>query len=441
MKKIYASAFFFLCAAAMSINAQTQFVLSPLECDNFELSLYAESISENQNFVAGQDQSCSCPVIWNTVTGDVVRLTDNEMFYDEESQTPYTENYTGTFHSVNSNGLAVGEFGAPSDCSHAIMCDIKNPEDYILLYEEDSDAGNAAYAISEDGSTIVGFHFDANWVTYGCVWTNGGQTRTDLPWPTAEQCGFEIDYASARGMSADGSVIMGYVQDYNYGSWVFICWERQADGTYICNTDACQKYFEYDYQLGKPYMLFEPHNISGNGEWVTLEVEAEFDPWDWNYTPSQRAARLNVKTNELQVLDQEGSVFGIANNGTAVGRVTDASWANQAVIWMADEAELTSLTDLLPEVGELNDAFDTALCNITSDATAATGVCINALDVEPYYAQQSFVASLPGGQDNPVSISQLEKIVKQGVSYDIQGRRTYNTRGHLTIIDGRKVIK
>lgn len=431
MKKIYTS-IFCLCAA-MGVNAQSEFVLSPVELNGAELSLYGESLSENQVYVAGQDQNTSNPVIWNTVTGEVVMLQDEEMLYDYESDTPYIEAMTGTFHYVNDNGLAVGEFGAPSAGSHAIVCDINNPEDYDILYEEEGDAGSAAYAISEDGSTIVGFHFDSAWTTYGCVWTDGGKTRTELPWPTAAECGFDIDYASARGMSADGSVIMGYVQDYNYGSWVFVCWERQADGTYAVNASAADKYFEYDYQLGKPYMEFEPTGISRNGEWVTLVVEEEYDPWDWGHTPAQRAARLNLKSNELEVLDGQGTVFGIANNGTAVGRVMDANWSTAGIVWYAGEQEVKFVAELLDEEA-LAGSIDSSVSSITGDAKAVTGVCMT-----EDFLQYAYVAQIPGGQTT--GVKGIENVAADGVAYDMMGRRVLNTNGHITIINGKKVLK
>lgn len=432
--------------AAMGLNAQNQFVVSPVELDGASLSLYGETLSENLTYVAGQEQNSQCPFIWNTVTGQVVILQDSELLVDEFSGEPYQEDWTGCFHSVTENGLAVGEFGAPSAGSHAIVCDINNPNDYIVLYEEDGDAGNVAYGISADGNTVVGFHFDAAWVTHGCVWTDGGATRTDLPWPTVEECGFDVDYASARGMSADGSVITGYAQEANYGSWVFVCWERQADGSYAVNASAANKYFEYDYDLGKPYMTFEPHAVSKNGEWVTLTVEAEFDPWDWSHEPAQRSARLNIKTNELQVLDvADCQVFGIANNGTAVGRAVDQMWNELGVVWYAGEEDAQSIVELCPEASELADAMSTSVSSITGDASVVVGVCLAEVVDEgqewPTYVQATYVAEIPVPEiEEPVSIKGVHAPVMDGVVYDLMGRRVLNTKGHITIVNGKKTL-
>ena len=419
--------------AAMGItNAQQEFVVSPIELDGASLSIYAEGMSQNQTYVVGQDQDSQCPVIWNTQTGDVVILSEKELIVDEEGNT-YSEDWTGYFHAVNGQGVAVGDFGAMSVGSHAIMCDVNNPGDYVILYEEEGDAGNVAYGISEDGKTVVGFHFDAAWVTHGCVWTDGGEVRTDLPWPTAEECGFDVDYASARGISGDGSVIMGYAQESNFGSWVLICWKRQADGSYAVNAEGAKKFFEYDYQLGKPYMTFEPTGLSYNGEWVALTVVEEYDPFDWSYTPMNLAARLNVKSNTLEVLPGvAANIFSVSDNGTAVGRMTDETFADHGIVWNAGTEELQQIEDICAD--ELADAMSTSLSAIIGDGTAATGVmmCIEG-DV---LLQAAFVAQLPVSEA-PVGIKDVQNAVRAEGAYDLMGRRVLNTKGHLIVAGGK----
>lgn len=443
MKKTFTS----ICClvAAMGLNAQNQFVISPAELDGAEVSLFGEAISDNQVYVVGEDQGSQNPMIWNTVTGDVIMLAESELLVDEYSGETYKENWTGYFLDVTDEGLAVGCFGAPSSVSHAILCDANDPEDYIVLYEEDEDTGSVAYGISDDGSTVVGFHFDASWTTYGCVWTEGGTVRTDLPWPTEEECGFTVDYASARGMSADGSVIMGYAQDNNYGAWVFICWYRQADGTYKVDASAANKYFEFDYGLGKPYMTFEPNNISKNGEWVTLRVVEEFDPFDWNYTPLTLAARLNLKTQELEVFPTECSMFGIANNGTAVGRVADENWLEEGIVWYPETSEIKTVKELFPEQEELTSSLTSGLSNITRSGNCVTGMFMTEVMVEdsewPVYIQNAFIGEIPftdGGE--PTGIKNVEDNNGGAAAFDLMGRRVLNTKGHITVVNGKKSV-
>lgn len=428
--------------AAMGLSAQNHFVVSPIELGGAPISLNGEAMSDNQLYVVGQEENSSCPMIWNTETGDVVMLANTELLVDETTGDSYIENWTGYFHAINNNGLAVGYFGAPSAVSHAIACDVNNPEDYTILYEEDEDAGSVAFGVSEDGSTIVGFHFDAAWVTHGCIWTEGGSVRTDLPWPSEEQCGFAIDYASARGISADGSTIMGYVQDNVYGAWVFVCWERQADGSYAVNAQAANTYFEYDYQLGKPYMTFEPTGMSRNGEWVTLRLVEEYDPWDWSFTPMTLAGRLNLKTNALEALPgMEVNVFAAANNGTAVGRVADNEMLDHGVIWYPGEEVLTSFEELHADNEAVSASLTTALSDVTGDGTGVSGVLIDLIDLgdgQYDFQQSSFVADIPAAEE-PVGIKQVASVA-DGKAYDLLGRRVFNAVGHLTVVNGTKRI-
>lgn len=448
--------FFTLClaAAGFGLNAQTAFVVSPGFTDDGEtLAILGERMSANQEYVAGTNQMLLVPALWNSVTGELSMIVemDTAILDDGEGGTiESTEQKTGAFHAVNNNGLAVGELVGADYVSHAIMYDA-NEGTYTTLYEAADDAGNSAYAITADGSLIVGYHFDAAWTTHACVWTDGGKTRTDLAWPTEEELGFPLDYASARFVSADGSVIAGYAQDWNSGSWVALVWNL-VDGEYVPQVISTPYYQPLAWDDNgpvipaepKPFQQFEPLQISPNGEWLSLIVKAFSDPTDWDNMPYIQAARLNLKSGQLEVLDnpteQEGpEMFGIANDGTAVGRQNGEfdfeTWSQpvEGVIWKAGTTELTKLTDIFTDDDYL--AFQTsyALCDISADGRYLLGY---AQDME--FDQTTFIAEMPG---NEVAIEHVERQHADAVAFDLKGRRASADAKGLVIINGNKTYR
>lgn len=469
MKKIFTSAF--LLCAAMSVNAQTAFKVSPdyynfNESEGTEIYFLGERASSNGSYVVGMDQMNLTPYVWNVETGEgsLLVVTDKGVEYEWNDdwteiigETEIEMPRSGSFHAVSNTGLAVG--GTTNQVTYATypcVYNIATGEYTELKCDEGIDwegnpvtLGAEAYGITDDGETIAGFRFlEDGWNVTGCVWTDGGQTRTDLPWPSVEELGVEVDYASARGISADGSVIWGYAQDANTGAWVACHWTKNEEGQYEAHSWA-GKYYQttiYDEETWEPievenpnpWCSFEPVGMSENGEWMTLILtkEVALGPWAQacNY-----AARLNLKSGFLQVLDMgqdaDGNditgpeLFGIANDGTAVGRLTGVKYeydevfedvipmeAIDAVVWPIGSKGITKLADSFAEDAYAEGWTASALSYISGDAKSVMGYASDELG-----GQTTFVVDFPTVEDVtvglPAAVEKIEDLYNLNVTF------------------------
>lgn len=481
MKKIFTLAC--LASAAMAMNAQSAFNVSPdyynfNESEGTTLSLLGERMAANGNYVAGMDQQNMVPFVWNTTNGEVslLVLSDKGVEYiwnDDYSEVIGTEEMdyprSGSFHAVSDNGIAVG--GTTNQVTYVTYPCLYNMEtgEYTeLVCDEGIDwegnpmvLGAEAYGISADGKVVAGFRFQEDgWNVQGCVWTDGGKTRTDLPNPAAEELGVAIDYASARGISADGNVVWGYCQDANTGSWVACHWTKNDEGVYEGHSWA-SKYYQttildeetwepIPVENPNPWHSFEPVAMSENGEWMTLVLtkEVALGPWDQacNY-----AARLNLKSGELEVLnmgqDEEGNditgpeLFGISNDGTCVGRLSGVfiDMENEiyqelidAVIWPAGAGNIVKLQTLMADDEYAQTWEASALSFISGDGKQLMGYAADDMGI-----QTSFVVNTP----NLTGIHGISADLTEGTTFDLTGRRVENAQKGFFIVNGKKVIR
>lgn len=475
MKKIFTLASF--ACAAMAMNAQSVFTVSPMtDEESNEVAPLGERMSANGTYVAGMDQGSNMPFVWNVKTGELKTIVINDTFKEAVWDETY-ENIIGwedveyarmgSFHAVSDNGIAVGgtsEQGGNYTC-HPCYYNMTTGEykefamDEALDWEGNPMAlGAEIYGVTADASTFAGFHFLDGWNVAGCIWDAEGH-RTDLVAPSTEELGFEIDYASARGITPDGSVIWGYVQDYNTGAWVACHWTRNAEGGYDAHSFAGKFYQTsmYDEETGdpievenpNPWYNFEPVALSENGEWMTVIMtkEVALGPWAQacNYT-----GRLNLKSGELEVLDMGQDIngdisapelFGVANDGTCVGRLTYdfIDWENEifeqsvdAVIWKAGEATCQKLADLFPEDEYVSEWTASAISYISADGKTVMGYASDAIG-----GQTTFAVTLPDG----AGINSVLAPSASGAAYDLQGRRVSNATKGLYINNGVKVLK
>lgn len=419
MKKVYALLVMALFATAVSAQ---NFVVSPTEFNGSPIQLLGENMSANRQYVAGADQGLSCPYIWNTQTNDLMFIVVNDSAYREyDDGTGFWERITmtGSFHSVNNNGVAVGSLTDANYVSHPIMATINENNNFTYLYTNPDDAGCEAYAISADGNTIVGFYFDEAWTTTPCLWNADGSVRTDLPTPTAEQVGFAIDYASARWISDDASTILGYVQDFNTGAWVAVAW-RLVNGQYevlpLANNFFQTTYWDDNGNFisgENPYFDFTPASISADGQWVALTVLEAYDVTDWDANATPKMARMNLNTMNIEVLTLDESydaneAFGISNNGTCVGRLTgEFDWNTMeqpvdGIIWNAGDSTIVRLTELYPTDEYSANIYASSLSTITGEGDFAMGYAATESGV-----WTSFIVALPV-QEEPVAIEEAE---------------------------------
>lgn len=410
-------------------------VLSPM---NEETHLMGEAMSPNTKYVVGTNYVTYAPALWNVSTGEIKNYEVNE---------------EGAFHGVNNSGLAVGDDGKyalaiKEDGTEIELFyeegEIKHNDEFDFDYTT-GDAGSAAWAVSEDGKVIAGCYYDTNYKTTPCIWNENGE-RTDLPIPSEEEVGTEIDGAQVRWMTPDASVLLGFVHD-DFSTWPACIWTKNADGSYSVNLIS-KNYWEPSYQMGKPYMVFHPQGISENGEWVSLNVQAEYDGFDFSAViPLEKAARLNLKSGKLEVLESDNVVYhaaGIANDGTVVmytgedmiGR-SGFRWSDGQKVATIDETLTSTLATMTkdPEAGILTNTP----CSITADGKIIQGFAMDNTEEVNIF---SYVLVINPDTDAVENIT-ITPIAKASDSiYNIAGQKlsNMNKRG-LYIINGKKVMK
>lgn len=469
MKKLLT---FILCASfATMLCAQSAFTVAPYLYQGGETQHLGEAISQNHKYVAGTDQLSNSPMMWNVETGDIIEFTEadslwvpaDSMWNELDSTWDVYEGYwdvqikKGSFHAINNAGKAVGSLETRNEMgeaiAHPILADITT-NSYTYLYMGANDAGCEAYGITEDGNTILGFYFDGAWTTHACVWTNNGQTRTDLPKPTTEQFGCPIDYVSARWISGDGNIILGYAQDATNGAWVAMLW-RKSGNSYVPECIANPYFQPYTYddngeivlpENPKPYFQFHPTALSYDGNYVALKVLERHNPNDWDNIPLNKAARYCVTTGVLEVLNtnqeyDDLEIFGIANNGTCVGRMLGAfnpeTWSQpcDGVIWRGGETEMTTIATQFANDIYMSAQVASALSHITSDNAYVTGYAVNE-DGE----QTIFVVQIGEPNLGIENVENNQMPVVKGI-YDLSGRKLDRiTRRGIYIVDGKKVV-
>lgn len=478
--------------ALTGVGAQAQLVAtSPIEDEVSTYQFAVEDMSDSQSYAAGSDEGSSSPVIWDVKSNKLHYFTHESVYYpplyDEETweflgydyDNPQPDPYEGSFHAVTNEGIAVGEFGSSYADKFPCYAKIGDAEVTYLYADKESEVGGSAYGISADGKCIVGFYFDASWKTQACVWVNGGKTaadRIDLPAPTAEEFGGEIDYVAARWISADAKVVLGYAQDSNNGSWVMIYWTLEADGTYKVHADITKKYYtswEIDFTTWdmkwvhpeNPYSNFEPMALSANGQWVTLNVCSTYDLNDYEAVVANQSARLNLTTGELEVLENEDGIYpelyGVANDGTAVGTTSMSfgpmaqrqhpnfskkaagrapSDARTSYIWKAGSTEVVALTDLFLDDNYFNSeelSCEFVMSGITPDAQYICGYR-HATDNVDLWEVSSFIAAL---SDESASVSSIKAdSAKFGTFKTLEnGQLIINHNGQRFNAQGKKV--
>ncbi|MBQ0057959.1 MAG: hypothetical protein KBT20_09925 [Bacteroidales bacterium] len=489
MKKIFTS--FLVAAMALTMNAQV--ISSPTDVEGVSVGLTAETMSPNALYVVGLDENSGNPTLWKTATGEIAELSESttvfyyEYTYGQKDEWQYQYDwetweiidsvlvqvddydnkldstlmsyeaaFTGSFLDVNDLGMIVGEYGIEGNAV-AILANASDIQDYTMLAAGESETeASSAYAISADGSVIAGFYYDAvdfaNSAVKACIWTEGGSVRTDLPWPTNEEIGVEIEGTEARWISADGKIIGGFAQTFAFGDWILLFWELQEDGTYKPNTLVSQYYTEnYDPALANKYMKFEPQGFSSNGEWATLMIQEQFDMFDWDAVwPDPQAARLNLKTGVMEVLTLEAdpdsffapdapTLYSVADNGTAVGFTGGMMTVRKGFVWPAGSSSLVAVKDIFTnekyfDYTEMDG--EESLSYITPDAKKVLGMNHRIVDEE--WLTSSFIAELP----ETLAIENVgsAKAEVPAVCYDLMGNRVDALRSGFMIVGGKKVL-
>ena len=329
----------------------------------------AEAISSNHRYL----------------TGPAVDIAGNAgMFvYDLETNkyavAPAVDYYGADMRAVSDDGVSIGYNGPGITYSiDGTVTVLEVPEGYASIPRDADD----------DLSVIVGNYSVAPSYTgtKACIWRNG--KIEDLPLPADEDLGF--DGSTAYYVSADGSVIAGYVG--NGVDNALVVWRLQSDGSYKYDL-VYKNYLFDDNNPEKPYIVFSPSGMSRNGRYVALLLATEDVPF--------MIGRLDLVTNELETYAPDGTndiprewginSSAIADDGTVVGWVLAGDWMMQqrrGMIWCPGEKPKL-LADMYPELSDIA-TFDmigfNTICDITPDARYIAGFAY-----DEFFNNRSFV--------------------------------------------------
>lgn len=393
--------------------------------------LMGEGMSQDGRYVAGQNYGTYAPCIWNSETGAFTNFPD----YEE-----------GSVHAVNNLGMAVGTdrgYGGK-----ALICYVNGTAETLADNGGDKSQGADAWCISADGKTIGGFYYYFEWTneaagegfyaTFPCVWQD--KKCVNLPYPTAKEVGFNIDGAGCRWMSADASVLLGYLVD-DKATWPAVIWRKNAQGGYDCDP-ICKDYFEAEQGKGKPYMMFNPCALSANGEWVALQIQEEYDENDWNNVTKVKVARLNLKSGKLEILENEQSLApsAISDEGSVLMYTNvDGIFGRVGYLWKAGETQTICIDDLLNKVKGMPNFG----ANVPA-AYAADNQTIMGFGIDQDANIFSYVVSLAAIEQ---ALTGVEETLAEPVEakhsgiYTIQGHKVASiTRPGLYIVNGKKVM-
>lgn len=445
--------FIAVCAGVVSLAASAQLVISPTGMMN-EIAFQAENMSpDGTGYACGSNYLNGQAAIWNIATGEILEYGSVD-----------TVALVGSFHAINNSGLAVGEYGTDE---HAYPAKVQFGDNQIayLYCDTTKEVGGGAWTVTSDGQIILGYYFDEFWNTRACIWRNGGmhaRDRINLPAPTEEEFGGPVDNTvEARWMSDDASVVLGFAQDALNGSWVMIYWTLELEGYYKVHAEHAKRYFTpYDYdgddtayyvKPNNPYAWFEPNAISASGEWISLTVAEKIDLNVDFPVEVKKAARLNLTTDVLEVLDlgnyDAPIMYGIADNGTCAGasepggfgpmgpmapaRGAGLSENRNGYVWFANSDTIYSLQDMYPTESYFNYAEgDAAISTISSNGAKIIGFTNQPSGED--WVRSSFVATLPAMaveqvEDAVKGVKMIKNgqvvIIREGIKYNMMGQR------------------
>lgn len=420
-----------LLAASATMSAQAQSIqLSPIgPAQQYETL----GMSANHRYVVGLNVGTYHAFVWDTETNT---YTENEGDYANCD-----------FRSITDNGCAYGILGQDDMVTtNAAKFD---QEGHVSIIDE---AMSQCFAVTPDGSLAVGCLLDEMWLPTACYWKDG--ERVILPCPTSEECGFDNDGANAQFVSADGSVIVGYLQDWK-SSRPAIIWRRQADGSYAYDVISKDRW-EFNYGDGNPYLEFQALCVSPNGKWIGLVAQREGQ----NDLPTPEfIVRYNVETGELtengtpqiEYFDAASSgVYpnSIANDGTCIGVASEGGYA-RGIIWPADTESPSLIVSHFADNAEITEAlenFDALMhypISISGDGRYVAGFGTPITFFPDGTADFDFQAYLLSLGDTFASIEELHATPSAATvrSYNLQGQLlTPGARG-LQIENHRIILK
>lgn len=322
--------------------------------------LMSQAISPNHRYIAG-------------IAIDYDTYEYGAFVYDLETEAfaffAEVDLWGADLRAVNDDGEAVGYNGPGVKVSiDGTVTELETPD------------GCRAYPMdmSDDGLVAGYYYYETDYMSHACVWKDG--QLVNLPEPTSEDTGFDVYGSEAYYMSADGSIIAGYLVDY-ISSGTFVVWRMQDDGSYVCDL-VYSDYFSADgSDPDHPYTQFTPTGLSRNGKYASVAVATS--------TSNQRMARYDLETRDLEVYIPDGSgdissdatleSGAVADDGTITGTVYTGNFMSQkmkACLWYKDADSpviVASLSDAFADMANFDEIGGNFITDITPDGTYLTG--------------------------------------------------------------------
>lgn len=424
MKKLYILTAALMMGAAVSAQKIQKSVVSP------RYQLEALGVSENMRYVTGLNVATYGAFIWDTQSNTVSEINGAYANCD--------------FRCVSNNGIAFGTIS--NDDMVTTYSASFNTMGVPKVVES---AMSSIYDVTPDGTMAVGCLLDeVMWWPSACFWKDG--VRTMLPTPTSEECGIAHDGANAQFVSADGKVIVGYLQDWA-SSRPAIVWRQQADGQYVADVIS-KDLWELHYGDGKTYLKFEPLGLSQNGKWLCLVAQKEASG---NMPTPEFMVRMNLETGEIFESQKPDILYfeavdniypvSIANDGTCVGSTRDELGFQRGVIWKSGDKAPKLLADEFPSFKELEDydGFQHHPIAISADGKKIVGYgCPITVDMygETDYDFVSYLLDL--GTTDGVATIHTAKLT-EARSFNLAGQRidSHASQRGIVIKNGKKVLK
>lgn len=375
----------------------------------------------------------------------VADLENNFIQYD------VTEDDEGAeLRHVDNNGLAIGFNGPGVTYSiDGVETVLENPSDqYKYVLGED---------LSNDGSVKVGSLVGTGFATYAAYSKDGGEW-TLLPQVDNELLeGIGEEGGSAKYVSGDGKVILGFVGSFGPA----VLWVMNDEGEYEVDP-LFSKYViltEEEEAAGEKVLYnLSAASLSDNGKYAALTgvimVEDGFLTVPAIY--DVEAQELTIYS-EPQEIDEYGIGImptAIANDGTMIGIIGNQPMFTcmGSFIWKAGEEKPTTFSDAFPSYAETFGFSDSiGYCvptGISADGRYILGYgfyCDDFYDEDAIAYYSTYVIDNSGTSGIETSVASERPAVQEAI-YTIDGKRIDRMTKGINIVrmsDGtsRKVIK
>lgn len=370
-------------------------------------------ISPNGNYIVGHFASSIYPILWTTSSGQVTGATT--------LSTTGSTTGAGEGYSISDTGVVVGQLDY--DSSNSIDGEAvywanasATPTKFLTTAQA---SNSAAYAISQNGSYIVGEYTPpstSSYTTQAYIYKISGNAFTSLPLSNSAHG------SSASGVTNDGSVVVG-VEGTQNGSDSYTTGSTSA--VYWYNGGAGTTYAEHTLASGGVAMAVTPDG-------TTIVGYHGADPniaTKWSGTPSGGYTALSLGTlsggtaSYAYGVNSDGSVVVGASNAsdslTHGFRWTSASGMQTIEQWLKSTGVNVNLgKDYVASAtgvsGDGNIVIGYTRTNSSSSSSSGSGSTAVASGGHGLVTLADLSGSLSGTTVAPTNLSQLGDLVMHG---------------------------